>query len=118
MRVIAVMTMAFLPATFFATLFALPAFQWEVIDGWNSPQGGGRGGKGGGGGRGGGGGGDGGGDDGVVVQTSFWIWVAFSVPMTLLVFVVCGVTSSSWWDEWRRKGWWRRVTRLGRWRGR
>ncbi|CCC07624.1 unnamed protein product [Sordaria macrospora k-hell] len=46
MRVIAVMTMAFLPATFFATLFALPAFQWEVIDGYNDYLPGGQGGVG------------------------------------------------------------------------
>ncbi|KAK1774397.1 hypothetical protein QBC45DRAFT_43558 [Copromyces sp. CBS 386.78] len=105
MRVIAVMTMAFLPATFFATLFALPAFQWEVIDGYNNNNPPGRGvGTGGrdGGGR---GGGD---DDDGVIQKSFWIWVAFSVPMTILVFVVCGVTSSSWWSE-GRKEWWRRL---------
>ncbi|KAJ4378625.1 hypothetical protein N0V85_008932 [Neurospora sp. IMI 360204] len=73
MRVIAVMTMAFLPATFFATLFALPAFNWEVVDGYDPPgRRGGRGGV--------GGGGRGGGDG--VIQKSFWIWVAFSVPMT------------------------------------
>lgn len=96
MRVIAVMTMAFLPATFFATLFALPAFQWEAIDGYNSP------------GRGCGrcGGGDEG-DEGVI-QKSFWIWVAFSVSMTMFVFLVCGVTSSTWWLEWRKE-WWRRL---------
>ncbi|KAK3345595.1 hypothetical protein B0H65DRAFT_574684 [Neurospora tetraspora] len=99
MRVIAVMTMAFLPATFFATLFALPAFKWEAVDGYDPP---GRGG-----GRGGGGGGGRGGGDGVI-QKSFWIWVAFSVPMTVVVFLVCSVTSSTWWLEWR-KDWWRRL---------
>ncbi|KAK3952999.1 hypothetical protein QBC32DRAFT_323897 [Pseudoneurospora amorphoporcata] len=106
MRVIAVMTMAFLPATFFATLFALPAFQWEVIDGYNNNNPPGRGvGTGG---RDGGGRGGGDDDDDGVIQKSFWIWVAFSVPMTMLVFVVCGVTSSSWWSE-GRKEWWRRL---------
>ncbi|KAK3491162.1 uncharacterized protein B0T23DRAFT_444413 [Neurospora hispaniola] len=106
MRVIAVMTMAFLPATFFATLFALPAFRWEAVDGYDSP---GRGG-----GEGGGGGGGRGEGDGVV-QKSFWIWVAFSVPMTVVVFLVCSVTSSTWWLEWRKE-WWRKLRpRRRRW---
>ncbi|KAK3396871.1 hypothetical protein B0T20DRAFT_378775, partial [Sordaria brevicollis] len=105
MRVIAVMTMAFLPATFFATLFALPAFQWEVVDGWDSSNSMGRGcGRCGGGGSGGNEEDDGEG----VIQKSFWVWVAFSVPMTMFVFAVCGVTSSSWWVEGRRE-WWGRV---------
>ncbi|KAK3493451.1 hypothetical protein B0T13DRAFT_518208 [Neurospora crassa] len=99
MRVIAVMTMAFLPATFFATLFALPAFRWDAVDGYDSPSRGG--------GEGGGGGGGRGEGDGVV-QKSFWIWVAFSVPMTAVVFLVCSVTSSTWWLEWRKE-WWRKL---------
>lgn len=106
MRVIAVMTMAFLPATFFATLFALPAFRWEAVDGYDPPGRGG-GGEGGGGERGGGGYG--------VVQQSFWIWVAFSVPMTAVVFLVCSVTSSTWWLEWQKE-WWRKLwPRRRRW---
>lgn len=55
MKTIAVMTMAFLPGTFFAALFAIPSLQWG-----NSR----------------------------VIQDSFWIYWAFTLPSTVLVFVV------------------------------
>ena len=53
MKVIAVMTMAFLPATFFAALFSLPTLQWG-----STP----------------------------IVQDNFWIYWAFAVPSTGLIF--------------------------------
>lgn len=53
MKVIAVMTMLFLPATFFAALFAMPTLQWN-----STP----------------------------VIQSSFWIYWAFTLPSTGLIF--------------------------------
>ncbi|KAH7166072.1 hypothetical protein EDB81DRAFT_943022 [Dactylonectria macrodidyma] len=55
MKVVAVMTMAFLPATFFAALFALPSLDWD-----NEP----------------------------VVQDTFWVYWAFTLPCTALVFLL------------------------------
>ncbi|KAI1391602.1 uncharacterized protein F4822DRAFT_397246 [Hypoxylon trugodes] len=55
MKVIAIMTMAFLPATFFAALFDLPTLDW------NQP---------------------------IVITRDFWVYWAFTVPTTLLVFVM------------------------------
>jgi hypothetical protein len=55
MKTIAVVTMAFLPGTFFAALFAIPSLQWG-----NSR----------------------------VIQDNFWIYWAFTLPTTILVFVV------------------------------
>lgn len=55
MKTIAVMTMAFLPATFFAALFAIPSLQWS--------------------------------QPGHVVQSNFWVYWAFTIPATLLVFL-------------------------------
>jgi flagellar biosynthesis/type III secretory pathway M-ring protein FliF/YscJ len=55
MKTIAIMTMAFLPATFFATLFATPLLQW------NTPH---------------------------VIQKSFWVFWAFTVPVTILIFII------------------------------
>lgn len=60
MKVIAIMTMAFLPATFFATLFAVPSLSWNE----NAP---------------------------VVVKSNFWVYVAFALPTTAIVFVVWAV---------------------------
>jgi hypothetical protein len=54
MKTIAVMTMAFLPATFFAALFSVPSLKWD------SPK---------------------------IIQGTFWIYWAFTLPATLLVFL-------------------------------
>ncbi|KAI0019686.1 hypothetical protein F4780DRAFT_780180 [Xylariomycetidae sp. FL0641] len=54
MKTIAVVTMVFLPATFFATLFDLPSLDWASAQ---------------------------------VVQDSFWIYLAFTIPTTFLVIV-------------------------------
>ncbi|KAH9909795.1 hypothetical protein F4778DRAFT_15032 [Xylariomycetidae sp. FL2044] len=55
MKTIAIMTMAFLPATFFAALFAMPSLQW---------------------------------DQDIVITNRFWVYWAFTLPATLLVFMV------------------------------
>jgi len=55
MKVIAVMTMAFLPATFLAALFAIPTLQWDATP---------------------------------VMQDKFWVFWAFAIPATTLVFVL------------------------------
>ena len=55
MKTVAIMTMAFLPATFFAALFSVPSLKWEQA---------------------------------VVVQDKFWVYWAFTVPFTALVFLV------------------------------
>ncbi|KAI0014164.1 hypothetical protein F4779DRAFT_612973 [Xylariaceae sp. FL0662B] len=59
MKVIAMMTMAFLPATFFAALFAVPSLKWE--------------------------------GPGDVITEKFWVYWAFTVPTTILVFVTWDV---------------------------
>lgn len=56
MKTVAIMTMAFLPATFFAALFSVPSLDWRP--------GPGRG----------------------VVQDTFWVYWAFTLPATALVF--------------------------------
>lgn len=55
MKSVAIMTMAFLPATFFAALFALPSLNWNA-----NP----------------------------VVQDTFWVYWAFTLPCTALVFLL------------------------------
>ena len=55
MKVIAIMTMAFLPSTFFAALFSIPSLQWN-----SSP----------------------------VIQDNFWVYWAFSLPCTAVVFLL------------------------------
>jgi hypothetical protein len=55
MKIIAVMTMVFLPATFFAALFAVPTLRW---------------------------------DEESIVSDRFWIYWAFTLPTTALVFIV------------------------------
>jgi uncharacterized membrane protein len=55
MKVIAIMTMAFLPGTFLAALFAVPSLDWGSQ---------------------------------TVVQSNFWIYWAFAIPFTIMVFVV------------------------------
>lgn len=54
MKVVAVMTMAFLPATFFAALFSVPSLQWDSEE--------------------------------EIVSSRFWIYWAFTLPCTALVF--------------------------------
>lgn len=77
MKTIAIMTMAFLPATFFAALFSVPMLDW--------------------------------GSD-IVVQERFWVYWAFTLPFTALVFGVW-LLLSTWpglWrivrEIWQRKG--------------
>ncbi|KAK3365598.1 hypothetical protein B0T24DRAFT_393263 [Lasiosphaeria ovina] len=60
MKTVAIMTMAFLPATFFAALFAMPTLQWDTSQ---------------------------------VVQDNFWVYLAFTLPSTALVFVIWGVVT-------------------------
>jgi hypothetical protein len=68
MKIIAIMTMAFLPATFFAALFAIPSLQWNAAK---------------------------------VIQDRFWIYWAFTLPCTALVFVVwLLITQSSLATQW------------------
>ncbi|KAF2230834.1 hypothetical protein EV356DRAFT_579711 [Viridothelium virens] len=55
MKTIAIMTMVFLPGTFFATFFSSPWFQWN-----SSP----------------------------VIQSQFWTFWAFTIPVTALVFAL------------------------------
>ncbi|KAK4218932.1 hypothetical protein QBC37DRAFT_478274 [Rhypophila decipiens] len=55
MKTIAVMTMVFLPATFFAALFSMPTLQW---------------------------------DQSQVMQDNFWVYWAFTIPVTVAVFAV------------------------------
>ncbi|KAI1137728.1 hypothetical protein F5Y05DRAFT_60314 [Hypoxylon sp. FL0543] len=55
MRTVAIMTMAFLPATFFAALFSVPSLDWRSD---------------------------------AVVQPNFWVYWAFTLPSTALVFAL------------------------------
>ncbi|KFA72865.1 hypothetical protein S40288_02145 [Stachybotrys chartarum IBT 40288] len=64
MKVVAVMTMAFLPATFFAALFSVPSLQWDSEE---------------------------------IVSSRFWIYWAFTLPCTALVF-------AAWLALTNRKG--------------
>ena len=67
MKTIAVVTMAFLPATFYAAVFAVPSLDW------NQNQ---------------------------VVGDKFWIYLAFTIPSTILVFILwLGITQRSWVNE-------------------
>jgi hypothetical protein len=63
MKTIAIMTMAFLPSTFFAALFSIPSLKW---------------------------------DEPRVIQDNFWIYWAFALPSTIMVFLVWGLANSSW----------------------
>ena len=58
MKTIAIMTMAFLPATFLAAVFAIPSLDWDSDDG------------------------------GDVVKGNHWVYWAFALPFTSLVFIV------------------------------
>lgn len=69
MKTVAVMTMAFLPATFFAALFSMPSLQS---------------------------------DDPSVIRPRFWVYLAFTLPTTVLVFGL--------WQLLRNEGW---MTRIG-----
>lgn len=74
MKTVAVMTMAFLPATFLAALFAVPMLQWQEEN---------------------------------VVSGRFWIYWAFTLPCTALVFLI-------WWALGRD---WRKVVEEAKLRG-
>ncbi|KAI1100756.1 hypothetical protein F4804DRAFT_34187 [Jackrogersella minutella] len=56
MKTVAIMTMAFLPATFFAALFSVPSLDWHSDD--------------------------------AVVQSNFWVYWAFTLPATAIVFAL------------------------------
>ncbi|KAH8912437.1 hypothetical protein BR93DRAFT_963612 [Coniochaeta sp. PMI_546] len=71
MKTIAVMTMAFLPATFFAALFAVPSLKW---------------------------------DQETVMQDNFWVYWAFTLPATAIVFLVWYlITQQNWILAFLRK---------------
>ncbi|KAI1385579.1 glycoside hydrolase family 31 protein [Hypoxylon trugodes] len=55
MKTVAVMTMAFLPATFIAALFSVPSLDWQATNG-------------------------------PVIQNNFWVYWAFTLPATAIVF--------------------------------
>ncbi|KAI1088891.1 hypothetical protein F5B19DRAFT_404421 [Rostrohypoxylon terebratum] len=55
MKTVAIMTMAFLPATFFAALFSVPSLDWHADS---------------------------------VIQPGFWVYWAFTLPATALVFAL------------------------------
>ncbi|OTA95386.1 hypothetical protein M434DRAFT_69401 [Hypoxylon sp. CO27-5] len=64
MKTIAIMTMAFLPATFFAALFAVPSLRWE---------------------------------ESKVIQSKFWVYWAFTLPTTALIFCIwLAVANRAW----------------------
>ena len=68
MKAIAILTIAFLPATAIATIFSMNPFLAQAPDG------------------------------SVVISSSFWIYWAVTIPLTVLVFVL--------WLLWLwRKGW-------------
>ncbi|KAK7948459.1 uncharacterized protein PG986_009345 [Apiospora aurea] len=81
MKTVAVLTMAFLPATFFAALFAIPSLDWKAgaevattADG-----------------------------SGSVIQSNFWVYWALTLPATVLVFVIWLVLNSRAWLSEKRK---------------
>jgi FtsH-binding integral membrane protein len=65
MKTVAIMTMGFLPATFFAALFAVPSLHWDAPG---------------------------------VVQDRFWVYWAFTLPTTAIVFLL-------WFVITDQKGW-------------
>jgi len=74
MKVIAVMTMAFLPATSIAAVFAVPSLQWGLTP---------------------------------VMQDNFWIYWAFTLPATAMVFAL-------WFIFSKGSSLWRSVSLLAR----
>lgn len=78
MKTVAIMTMAFLPATFFAALFALPSLDWRAFGTPNpAPS---------------------------VVQPGFWVYWAFTLPATALVFLLWALLDNRPRGKGRRKG--------------
>jgi hypothetical protein len=61
MKTIAIMTMLFLPGTFYAALFSIPSLDWKKPE---------------------------------VIQTKFWLYWAFTIPTTALVFLVWAVMNN------------------------
>ena len=70
MKTIAIMTMAFLPATFFAALFAMPMLEWK-----STP----------------------------VIQERFWMYWAFTLPCTALVFLLWFLITN--WEQIFKRIW-------------
>jgi Mg2+ and Co2+ transporter CorA len=74
MKVVAIMTMAFLPATFFAALFSVPSLKWDAE---------------------------------TVVTDRFWVFWAFTLPSTLLIFALWAgitrqqLTPAAWENPWK-----------------
>lgn len=60
------MTMAFLPATFFAALFSMPTLQW---------------------------------DQSQIMQDNFWVYWAFTIPVTVAVFIFWMLVSGRHWIQ-------------------
>ena len=75
MKTIAVMTMAFLPATFFAAIFALPSLQWDKPG---------------------------------VIKSNFWVYWAFTLPATLIVFATWLLSTNRDWFRNRRQQKWKK----------
>ncbi|EJT99541.1 hypothetical protein DACRYDRAFT_117769 [Dacryopinax primogenitus] len=71
MKIIAILTMVFLPGTFTAALFAMPFFQWDAPIG--EP----------------------------VVATRFWIYWAVTLPLTLAVLLTWFLWTSDIWPRTR-----------------
>jgi hypothetical protein len=74
MKVVAVMTMAFLPGTFIAALFSIPSLQWNTSS---------------------------------VVQDKFWVYWAFTLPLTALVFALWMMLTQAkelvkWWTLFQK----------------
>jgi membrane protein implicated in regulation of membrane protease activity len=61
MMTIAIMTMFFLPATFFATIFAMPILGWDEEHG------------------------------GTMMMPQMWLYVELALPVTTLIFVIWGL---------------------------
>jgi hypothetical protein len=81
MKVIAVVTMAFLPATFFAALFQQPTLHFAVPD-----------------------------DATNIITEYFWLYLVFTIPTTALVFGLWFLFNSRWMRSqagaiWKRTSW-------------
>jgi Mg2+ and Co2+ transporter CorA len=62
MKTIAIMTMTFLPATFFATVFSMPVLKWVQP---------------------------------TVIQGGFWVYLAVTLPSTVLCFILW-IVATKW----------------------
>ncbi|KAK8094312.1 hypothetical protein PG997_000997 [Apiospora hydei] len=75
MKTVAVLTMAFLPATFFAALFAIPSLDWKAGAAAATTADG----------------------SGSVIQSNFWVYWAFTLPATVLIFVIWLILNNRKW---------------------